>query len=56
MFDSGLVTFSEDGSIRISPLLANAEKLGIGGSMRVELTKNHEVYMHFHRNNVFRPG
>lgn len=53
-FDAGLVTFTEDGAIRISPLIVNAEKLGITSSMRVDLTPKHEVYMHFHRASVFR--
>ena len=56
VFDAGLVTFTEDGAVQISPLIVNAEMLGITSSLSVNLTTKHEVYMDFHRNNVFRPG
>jgi putative restriction endonuclease len=53
-FDAGLITFAEDGSIRVSPLLTDAEKLGITGTMRINVTPKHEPYMIFHRTKVFR--
>lgn len=53
-FDSGLVTFTKKGPIALSPLLTEPGKLGITASMRVELTAQHEPFMSFHRDAVFR--
>jgi putative restriction endonuclease len=53
-FDSGLVTFTKKGPIALSPLLTEPEKLGITPAMRVELTAQHEPFMSFHRDAVFR--
>lgn len=53
-FDSGLISFSEAGSILISPLLQEPAKLGISEFMAVNLKSEHQVYMEFHRDSVFR--
>jgi putative restriction endonuclease len=53
-FDSGLVTFTKKGPIALSPLLTEPESLGITPAMRVELTAQHEPFMSFHRDAVFR--
>lgn len=53
-FDAGLVSFNEAGNILISPLLQEAEKLGVIASMAVELQSEHQKYMKFHRERVFR--
>ncbi|MCL1140226.1 HNH endonuclease [Shewanella pneumatophori] len=53
-FDSGFVSFSENGQIMISKQLKEPEKLGIHPTMSVELKKEHQVYMDFHRKRVFR--
>ncbi|MCT8857522.1 HNH endonuclease [Shewanella xiamenensis] len=53
-FDSGLISFAESGSILISPLLQEPEGLGITKSMSVNLKPEHQVYMEFHRDSVFR--
>jgi putative restriction endonuclease len=55
-FDSGLITFKADGSISLSPLLTEPEKLGIDAHMRVVLSAKHEPFMSFHRVSVFRPS
>ena len=53
-FDAGLISFSETGSILISPLLQDPEMLGITEAMSVNLKYNHQIYMEFHRYSVFR--
>ncbi|CAA0120406.1 HNH endonuclease [Zhongshania aliphaticivorans] len=53
-FDSGLVSFGETGNILISPLLQEPENLVITESMSVNLKSEHQVYMEFHRDSVFR--
>lgn len=55
-FDKGFITFETDGCIRISPLLAEADKLGITASMRVMLRPEHETYMPHHRASEFKAG
>lgn len=59
LFDAGLVTFEEDGKIRLSILLANEDlkQLGITSEMRLRLVSDsHERYLSHHRNSVFRSG
>ena len=53
-FDAGLISFDETGKIMISPLLQAPEELGITDSMAVKLKNEHQVYMEFHRNSVYR--
>lgn len=53
-FDSGLISFSQTGNIIISVLLQEPENLGITESMSVKLKPEHQAYMEFHRNSVFR--
>lgn len=53
-FDTGLITFDEDGKIRISSQLIAPGKLGITSNLRVALKPRNEAYMKFHRNEVFR--
>lgn len=55
-FDRGYITFEKDGSIRISPLLTEASKLGITPDMRIELKPQHERYMEHHRTEEFKFG
>ena len=54
-FDSGLVTFDDDGKIKISPQLLEPEKLGIHAGQNVPLALEHLKYMTFHRTYVYRP-
>lgn len=53
-FDAGLVTFETNGQIRISPQLSELSKLGIDPGLRVVLKPENEIYMAFHRTEVFR--
>ena len=53
-FDAGLVTFEKDGTIRISPQLSEQGKLGITSGLHVTLNPENEIYMAFHRSEVFR--
>ena len=53
-FDSGLITFEKDGAIRISPQMSEPEKLGIQPKLCVALKSENEIYMSFHRSEVFR--
>lgn len=53
-FDAGLVTFTHSGPIALSPLLTEPDKLGISTGMRVELREQHQPFMSFHREVVFR--
>lgn len=55
-FDKGFITFEMDGAIRLSPLLAEASKLGIMPSMTIELRPEHETYMAHHRSEEFKMG
>lgn len=53
-FDAGLVTFEQDGQIRISPQLSEPEKLGIDTTLCIAPKPENEIYMAFHRAEVFR--
>lgn len=53
-FDLGLLTFAPDGHIKLSPLLTEAQKLGISTEMKVSLSSQHEPYLIFHRKMVYR--
>jgi putative restriction endonuclease len=53
VFDAGLVTFSEDGLIKISEKLIEPKKLGINDDMRISLTSGHQSYMNFHRSEIY---
>ena len=55
-FDKGFITFDEGGSIRLSPLLTEAAKLGITPSMKIALKPEHEKYMVHHRTKEFKSG
>lgn len=54
VFDAGLITFEASGQIRISPQLSEPEKLGIEASFSIVLKLESEIYMAFHRSEVFR--
>lgn len=53
-FDAGFITFAPNGSVSLSPLLTEPEKLGITTDLRVQLIGPHEQFMSFHRTIVFR--
>lgn len=54
VFDAGLITFTDSGSIALSPLLSEPSKLGISLDMRVEISAPHRPFINFHREAVFR--
>lgn len=56
-FDAGLITFSEDGKMSLSPRLPiiEAMRLGIKASLHLTgLHRKHAPYLSFHRETVFR--
>ena len=53
-FDQGLVSFSEEGYIIISPFLGDLEALGIHPNMHIQLDSEHMPYMDYHRKKVFK--
>lgn len=57
LFDKGLITFTSDGSIKISNKLTKQDMkmLGIGQEMAIkkDLTKQHIEYLDFHNQHVF---
>lgn len=53
-FDRGLITFSKDGLLLVSPLLPDAEALGIVAGRCVVLQAQHQSYMAYHRAYVYR--
>lgn len=55
-FDKGFITFEPCGSIRLSPLFSEPEKLGITPSMKIALKPEHEKYMAHHRAAEFKSG
>lgn len=55
-FDKGFITFDEDGTIRLSPLLTEAVKLGISPTMRFAIRPEHQKYMAHHRVEEFKGG
>ena len=56
LFDSGLITFETDGTIKISPKIdpENQERLGISPDMQLKIEPESEKYFEYHRNHVFQ--
>ena len=56
LFDSGLITFDADGTIKISPKidLENQKRLGISPDMKLKIEPESEKYFEYHRNHVFQ--
>ena len=57
LFDSGLITFEDNGKIRISPKLSEDDVLRLGINQECSLRKVPEglnPYLTFHRKNVFQ--
>jgi len=56
-FDSGLISFDNDGSILISEKLSDDQKaiLGIEDQMNLKrIEKDHQKYLEYHRNHIFK--
>ena len=56
LFDSGLITFDTDGTIKISPKidLKNQKRLGISPDMKLKIRPKSKKYFEYHRNHVFQ--
>ena len=56
LFDSGLITFDTDGTIKIHPTIdpENQERLGISRDMKLKIEPESEKYFEYHRNHVFQ--
>ena len=56
LFDSGLITFETDGTIKISPKIdpENQERLGIFPDMKLKIEPESEKYFEYHRSHVFQ--
>ena len=56
LFDSGLITFETDGTIKISPKidLKNQKRLGISSDMKLKIRPKSKKYFEYHRNHVFQ--
>jgi hypothetical protein len=55
LFDRGLISFSDDGSMLVSGRLPRSEhrSMGVPESLRSELNSTQRSYLDFHRKNVF---
>ncbi|MGL0821445.1 HNH endonuclease [Vibrio vulnificus] len=53
-FDSGLISFSNDGSILISAEFEEHQVIGIHTDMRIELKPENVYYLAYHREHVYR--
>lgn len=53
-FDSGFITFRKSGKIQVSEHFDNPTLFGISPQMSVELEKEHQVFLEFHRDIVFK--
>ena len=56
LFDSGLITFDPDGTIKISPKidLENQKRLGISSRMKLKIRPKSKKYFEYHRNHVIQ--
>jgi putative restriction endonuclease len=56
VFDAGLITFTDQGSILSSPQLLDdgRPKLGVTGKLRVLPSAETKKYLRYHRENIFR--
>ena len=56
-FDNGLISFTDDGQIMVSDLLAESDRsiLGIQPNMKItKIDERHRKYLKYHRENVFK--
>lgn len=56
LFDGGLISFNDDGTILISDELSgeDAEKMGIHENIRINLTERNIKFLKYHRKQVFK--
>ncbi|AWK84633.1 HNH endonuclease [Photobacterium damselae] len=55
-FDTGLISFDNNGQIMISPLFTDAEAAGINSSMTLPVMHKHKTYLKYHREHVYKSG
>ena len=53
-FDLGYITFSDKGLIRISSALDDHQSLGIEQDMGIKIAHQHQDFMAYHRERVFK--
>jgi predicted restriction endonuclease len=53
-FDLGYISFNENGAVKLSEFIETPEKLGISVNMGIQLTAQHQNYMAYHREHIFR--
>lgn len=55
LFDKGLISFSDNGTIMISRFISaqNMQLLNVSKMMKIQLDKRHVKYIKYHRDNVF---
>jgi hypothetical protein len=53
-FDLGYISFNECGAIKLSDFIETPEKLGITVDMGIQLSRQHQDYMAYHREVIFR--
>lgn len=56
LFDSGYISFSDNGNIIISSKLNSINQMfmNVNDSMKISLTEKNKEYLKYHRNNVFK--
>lgn len=53
-FDLGYISFNEKGAVKLSEFIEAPERLGITDGMGIQLTPQHQDYMAYHREHIFR--
>lgn len=53
-FDIGLISFSKNGNILISPNFTDIKHTGIHNTMKIELSPEHEKYLDYHRTFIYQ--
>ncbi|WP_005221356.1 HNH endonuclease [Marichromatium purpuratum] len=53
-FDSGLISFDSSGKILISPYFTDYKVAGIDENMAINIQKEHETYLSYHRTAVYK--
>ena len=53
-FDLGYITFTEQGRVRLSEFIESSDLLGLKDTMCINLVKEHQDFMAYHREKVFK--
>ncbi|NVP03207.1 HNH endonuclease [Photobacterium damselae subsp. damselae] len=53
-FDSGLISFDDNGAILISHVFDDIQSAGVSNEVRIKVTDKHKPYLAYHRKNVFK--